>query len=92
MALDVADEDIDWEEKTGVVNLKLDGTALKLAVGSKTLLVNDKPKQMDVAPLIREGRTYLPARWVAEAFGYKVNWDESTRAVLIGPPGTCLRS
>ena len=60
---------------------------LKLVIGSKILYVNGQPKQMDVAPLVRGGRTYLPARWVAEAFGYEVKWDEKTQAVLVGPPG-----
>ncbi|HHW44846.1 MAG TPA: copper amine oxidase N-terminal domain-containing protein, partial [Desulfotomaculum sp.] len=59
---------------------------LKLIIGNKTLLVNGQTKTMDVAPLIREGRTYLPARWVAEAFGYEVKWDEARRAVLVGNP------
>ena len=26
-------------------------------------------------------------RFVAEAFGYEVGWDEGRQAVLIGPPG-----
>ncbi|HHW42522.1 MAG TPA: metallophosphoesterase [Desulfotomaculum sp.] len=42
---------------------------------------------MDVAPVIREGRTYLPARFVAEAFSYEVGWDGGRQAVMIGPPG-----
>jgi hypothetical protein len=38
---------------------------------------------MDVAPLIRNGRTYLPARYVAEAFGYTLAWDAAGRMVTI---------
>lgn len=31
---------------------------------------------------------YLPARYVAEAFGYKVAWEDSRQAILIGSPET----
>jgi uncharacterized protein YkwD len=55
--------------------------------GVMTFRYDRKVVQIDVAPLIREGRTYLPARFVAEAFGYEVGWDASRQAVLFGPPG-----
>ncbi|MQL52755.1 hypothetical protein GFC01_10875 [Desulfofundulus thermobenzoicus] len=87
LALGVKDSDIDWDEKANTVTLAMDDITLKLVVGSKTLYVNGQAKTMDVAPLIREGRTYLPARWVAEAFGYEVGWEPKSRAVLVGPKG-----
>lgn len=38
---------------------------------------------MDVAPYIKDGRTMLPIRYVAEALGMKVSWDKKTRTVII---------
>jgi hypothetical protein len=38
---------------------------------------------MDAAAFIRNGRTYTPARFVAEQLGAKVVWDETTRQVTI---------
>lgn len=32
-------------------------------------------KMMDVAPVIENGRTMLPLRYVAESLGFNVNWD-----------------
>ena len=40
-------------------------------------------KTMDTAPVIVSDRTYLPARYVAEFFGYTVNWDGKTQTVII---------
>ncbi len=37
----------------------------------------------DVAPVIRDGRTCLPARYVAESFGCRVSWDEAAQMVII---------
>lgn len=87
LALGVAEEDILWDANARTVTLKLDNVTLRLTIGSKTLYVNGEAKQMDVAPVIKNGRTYLPARWVAEAFGYGVRWDEAAKTVLVCPPG-----
>lgn len=91
-ALGVAEDDIGWVGETGTVSLKLGGTLVQMSVGSKTLFVDGQPREMDVAPLVKNGRTYLPARFVAEAFGYEVGWDESSRAVLVGPKGNLPES
>ena len=40
-------------------------------------------KSMDTAPIIKGDRTYLPARYVAEYFGYSVGWDSSSNTVII---------
>ncbi|MGO0123015.1 copper amine oxidase N-terminal domain-containing protein [Desulfothermobacter acidiphilus] len=37
----------------------------------------------DVAPVIRQERTFLPARFVAEAFGFTVSWDHGTQTVRV---------
>ncbi len=37
----------------------------------------------DVAPIIRNGRTMLPARFIAENLGAKVGWDNDERKVTI---------
>ena len=39
--------------------------------------------QMDVVPEIRNNRVCLPARYVAEGFGYEVKWDEREKAVVV---------
>ncbi len=38
---------------------------------------------MDVAPEIVNGRTMLPARWVAEGLGYAVGWNEVLKQVVV---------
>ena len=40
---------------------------------------------MDTVPVIKNGRTFLPARYVAEALGYKVDWDGNSQKVIISP-------
>ncbi len=66
------------------------GLQVTLTIGSRTITSQGSPtlgalvtKTMDVAPVIRNGRTCLPARYVAEAFGYTVNWNPAERMVTI---------
>ena len=53
-----------------------------MTLNSTTEYINDTAYAMDVMPVIINGRTLAPARYVAEAFGYYVNWDEMTQSVL----------
>jgi hypothetical protein len=43
-----------------------------------------------VAPVLREseGRTYLPARYIAEGLGFEVDWDGKNSAVICWPKGS----
>lgn len=38
---------------------------------------------MDIAPYINTGRTMIPIRYLGEALGMKVTWDEKTRTVIL---------
>ena len=56
---------------------------ITLTIGQKDATVFGEAKQNDVAPIIRNDRTMLPARFVAEALGATVLWDEKERKVTI---------
>ncbi|GBF34107.1 hypothetical protein DCCM_3219 [Desulfocucumis palustris] len=75
---------VEWNKASQTVSLK-GKKEIKLVVNSKTMLVNGNPTKMDVAPVIYKGRTMLPARWVAEAEGYKVYWFEKLKTVHVWP-------
>lgn len=54
-----------------------------LSIGQNTASVFGEVKESDVQPIIRNDRTMLPARFVAENLGAEVSWDGETRTVLI---------
>lgn len=88
-ALGVTDQNIGWDEKKRLVTLKQPGFPLvELTIGSKTIKSDGQARQMDVAPMIRDKRTFLPARFVAEALGYQVDWDSVNQVVICWPKGT----
>ena len=89
-ALGVTDENIGWDEKKKLVTLEQPGFPLvELTIGSKTIKSDGQARQMeDAAPMIRDKRTFLPARFVAEALGYQVDWDSVNQVVICWPKGT----
>lgn len=56
---------------------------LKFVIGSKQVLVNEKPQTLDQAPQITNGRTYLPLRAYAELLGAYVEWNIKEQMVEI---------
>lgn len=40
--------------------------------------------ELDVPAVIKDDRTFVPIRAIAEAFGEKVHWDNDKRVVVIG--------
>jgi len=58
-------------------------TTLVLFIGKREYEVNGQKKQMDTEALLIEGRTFVPARYVAEAFGATVSWNAAIKTVYI---------
>ena len=77
---------INWDADTQAATVSTSVYQIQTAIGSTTMMVNGQPQTMDVVPLINNGRTYLSARFVAEAFGSSVSWDEATQTVTVSPP------
>lgn len=48
-----------------------------------TVMVKGETVQFDQKPVIMNGRTLVPVRYVVEKLGYNVEWDGSTQTVYI---------
>lgn len=58
-------------------------TVVKLQIGTDIMTVNGKAVQLDAAPEIKDGRTFLPLRAIAEIFGATVEWIPDTQGVTV---------
>ncbi len=56
---------------------------IKLNLGKTAYYVNQQLLQMDAAPIIRQGRTMLPIRYVTEALGADILWEDVSKKVTI---------
>ena len=78
---------IDWIEETREVTIALEDTNIKLAIDSDIAYVNGNEYKLDSRPFIREGRTYIPVRFVSENLNCAVQWIPETFTVDIKKEG-----
>lgn len=81
-SLGIEDKDIVYSK--GVVTLKAGDKTIELKIGQETIKIDGVLKEIDAAPFIEKGYTFLPAKYVAEALGYKVDWKDNK--VIISSP------
>ncbi|HEY0827063.1 MAG TPA: copper amine oxidase N-terminal domain-containing protein [Bacilli bacterium] len=65
------------------VTVTRDGVVVKLFIGSTIAYVNGKEVTLDVPPMIVNGRTIVPVRFISEAFNSVVKWEAETQTVII---------
>lgn len=75
--------DVSWDEITKTVTIKDSSKTILLTIGKKTALINGVEYELETSPSIVTSRTFVPLRFISEAFGYKVNWDEKTKSITI---------
>jgi len=56
---------------------------IKLFANEKRMLINELEQVIDQGPIVEQGRSYIPARFMIEALGGKVLWDASEKRVRI---------
>jgi hypothetical protein len=54
-----------------------------LQIGNRTATVNGKEVELDVAPYIKNGRTMVPLRFIAESFGASIGYDSVERSIMV---------
>ncbi len=75
---------VDWDQATKTVTSSMGSTNIELTIGADTMYVNGDAKALDVPGKITDaGRTLVPVRAVAEAYGVDVQWDAATRTVIL---------
>jgi hypothetical protein len=78
---------VEWIPETKGINITLQLKSavhtIGLQVGNPTAIVDGQVVTLDVAPVIVNGRTFVPLRFVAEAFGASVDWNSLYQVVTI---------
>lgn len=74
---------VEWNSDTNSAICTKGNTVVKMTVDNMGIDVNNYIIWMDIPPFIRDGSILAPARYVAEAFGADVKWDEANSTVVI---------
>lgn len=75
---------VTWDG-AGAVLLEKGADTVTLRPGSRTAVVYGQKHTLGAAPYLQEGRVLAPLRFVAEAFGFGVDWESGGRVVLRAP-------
>lgn len=57
--------------------------SVELTINKKNVKVNGKTMTLEQAPVITEGNTLIPIRFVTDALGGEVRWDDAERKVTV---------
>jgi hypothetical protein len=70
-------------QPAGFIAVPTPSRTLVLTVGQKELSIDGVGTQMDVAPVIVNGRTLVPVRFISEALEAGVLWDGNTKNATV---------
>lgn len=74
---------VGWDPASQTASGIKGGTEVSLKIGDKKGSINGQAVELDSPALLRNGRTLVPARFIAESFHAEVGWDEASRTVII---------
>ena len=79
--------EVTWEQSTKTASIAKDGIVVKVTIGKDTISVTESGSTqyvvMNTTAVLKEGRTYVPIRFVAEALGAYVDYSASYKTVGI---------
>jgi len=75
--------EVEWLKETETIVIRTDDTTISMQIGNPIAMVNASVHQMDAPPVIQNGRTFVPVRFIAESFGAEVDWIKETETIVI---------
>ena len=77
------DADVTWKEDDRSVQIKRGEDVIILYADKKEALVNNQKVELETPPVIKDGRVFLPLRFVSEQLDTQVEWQEQGKVVII---------
>jgi hypothetical protein len=67
-----------------IVVITIGSTTIEVTSGGgSNIATSSKSSQMDVAPVIKNSRAYLSARYLAEALDFNISWNAATQTIAL---------
>lgn len=82
-AMDIEEEGKDVKTGWGLPIMGDPKTTITLKIGNNTMTKDGKIVTLDQPPIIKNSRTLVPLRAIAEGLGCEVGWDGATQTVTI---------
>ncbi len=75
--------EVEWVAESKTVRTTMGRTTIELVINSKTAKINGIPSTLAKAPKIVGGKTFVPFRFIGEAFKANVDWDQTSKTVTV---------
>lgn len=78
---------VEWDGTNHIVDITYDGKTISYPVGKPLMWADGKAVTIDVPAQIDPAisKTFLPIRNIAETLGFKVDWDNKAKEVVLTP-------
>jgi len=77
---------VGWDGASRAVTVVKGDMNIQLTIDKKEATIKGVRRTLEVAPIIVDGNTMLPLRFIGEQFGVKFNWDALTHSVHMFRP------
>ncbi|MBQ2968021.1 MAG: hypothetical protein IJE10_07900 [Clostridia bacterium] len=74
---------VSWDDENQTAMGRRNGLEVSLPIDDVNVKVNRKPQTLDQPAVLLNDRTLVPLRFVSEALGAQVSWDDTTQTVSI---------
>jgi hypothetical protein len=74
---------VDWNAAMQIVTLSLGERVIQVQIGSLMAVVDKSVVRMDAAPMLSQGHTLVPLRFISESLGATVTWDAVLKTVTV---------
>lgn len=79
--------EVHWNSATKTVTANVKGKEIELKIYEPVATVDGKYLDLQNAPVMVDGRTVIPMRFLVDAFGAEVNWSETDKLLSIDTDG-----
>lgn len=81
--LEAIGAEVNYDNNNRFVTAVKDNIIVKVPVDKTVIYVNEQEIEIDTEAIIKDNRTYIPLRAVMEAFGYKSDWHNNSRTIIL---------
>lgn len=82
--------EVGWDQQTKTVHISSGNQKIALTIGSDQAKVNGQTVALDAPPELKDDRTFVPLRFIAETMGEQVDYNASSRVAYINNPNIVI--
>jgi len=83
--------EVEWDDANKTAIATKNDITISLKIDENIAYINNEPVELDVPAKIKNSRTLVPVRFIAESLNADVAWDDALRSVIINTNLSALK-